>query len=286
MKKGFLLLVLALCLPLVSCRQHPLLREAQLLVEAQPDSALTLLEALPREELRSQREQARYDYLSATAFYRTYYFLDDPHALALNRAYHFKEVQRMRLSNLALLAAAILATLVLYFWARKAQTERLLQQEREENDHLLSAAEDLRRQMASLAGKKEGRGDALSTLDRLCEQYYIYEGTENLQPRILKEVRSIVEGLRSDPKAQRALEQSLNERCDDVMRRLRTTFPKWKEEDFLLYLFTASGFSSTTISTLLEKDKAYVYNRLYRLKERIKAADTPDRELFLRVVGG
>ena len=286
MKKGFLLLVLALCLPLVSCRQHPLLREAQLLVEAQPDSALTLLEALPREELRSQREQARYDYLSATAFYRTYFFLDDPHALSLNRAYHFKEVQRMRLSNLALLAAAILATLVLYFWARKAQTERLLQQEREENDHLLSAAEDLRRQMASLAGKKEGRGDALSTLDRLCEQYYIYEGTENLQPRILKEVRSIVEGLRSDPKAQRALEQSLNERCDDVMRRLRATFPKWKEEDFLLYLFTASGFSSTTISTLLEKDKAYVYNRLYRLKERIKAADTPDRELFLRVVGG
>jgi hypothetical protein len=151
---------------------------------------------------------------------------------------------------------------------------------------LLSAAEDLRRQMASLAGKKEGRGDALSTLDRLCEQYYIYEGTDNLQPRILKEVRSIVEGLRSDPKAQRALEQSLNERCDEVMRRLRTTFPKWKEEDFLLYLFTASGFSSTTISTLLEKDKAYVYNRLYRLKERIKAADTPDRALFLRVVGG
>lgn len=281
MRKAFLLLVL--CLPLVSCRQHPVLREAEALVETLPDSALTLLEALPREDLHAQRELARYDYLSATAFYNTYFFLDDAHVLALNRAYHFKEVQRMRLSNLALLAAAILATLVLYFWARKAQTERLLQQEREENDRLLSAAEDLRRQMAALSGKK---GDALSTLDRLCEQYYIYEGTENLQPRILKEVRSIVEGLRSDPKAQRALEQSLNERHDEVMRRLRAAFPKWKEEDFLLYLFTASGFSSTTISTLLEKDKAYVYNRLYRLKERIKGAETPDRELFLRVVGG
>ena len=70
------------------------------------------------------------------------------------------------------------------------------------------------------------------------------------------------------------------------MKRLRFAFPTLKEEDYLLYLFTASGFSSTTISTLLEKDKAYVYNRLYRLKERIKAADTPDRELFLRVVGG
>jgi hypothetical protein len=65
------------------------------------------------------------------------------------------------------------------------------------------------------------------------------------------------------------------------MTRLRAAFPKWKEEDFLLYLFTASGFSSTTISTLLEKDKPYVYNRVYRLKERIKSADTTDKELFL-----
>lgn len=278
----FWALALLVCLPLVSCGQHPVLREAESLVEALPDSALTLLEALPREQLRTEREQARYDYLSATAFHNTYFFLDDAHALALNRAYHFKEVQRMRLSNLALLAAAILATLVLYFWARKAQTERLLLQEREENDKLLSAAEDMQRQMAALSVKKEGRGgEALSTLDRLCEQYYIYEGTENLQPRILKEVRSIVEGLRSDPKAQRALEQSLNERREDVMKRLRSAFPKWKEEDFLLYLFTASGFSSTTISTLLEKDKAYVYNRLYRLKERIKASDSPDAAFFL-----
>ena len=274
--KRFLLL-LGLALLACSCRQHPVLREAQALVEVMPDSALTLLEGLPREALKTQGEQARYDYLSATAFYRTYYFLDDSHALALNRAYHFKEVQRMRLSNLALLVAAILATLVLYFWARKSQTERLLLQEREENDRLLSAAEDLQKRMAALQVKKDSRGT--DTLDRLCEQYYIYEGTENLQPRILKEVRSIVEGLRSDPRAQRALEQSLDERSDGVMRRLRAAFPKWKEEDFLLYLFTASGFSSTTISTLLEKDKPYVYNRLYRLKERIKG--TPEAAFFL-----
>ena len=121
----------------------------------------------------------------------------------------------------------------------------------------------------------------LGTLDRLCEQYYVFEGTENLQPRILNEVRSIVEGLRSDPLAQKALEQALNESADNVMVQLRAAFPKWKEEDFLLYLFAASGFSSTTISTLLGKDKPYVYNRLYRLKERIKNTPSDGQELFL-----
>ena len=74
----------------------------------------------------------------------------------------------------------------------------------------------------------------------------------------MKEVRSIVEGLRNDPSAQKSLESALNESADNVMVKLREAFPKWKEEDYLLYLFAASGFSSTTISTLLEKDKPYV----------------------------
>ncbi len=185
---------------------------------------------------------------------------------------------------LALLVTAILATLVLYFWARKAQLEKQLLEEREENERILSAAEDLRSRLRSLERRQDRSKnslDGIGTLDRLCEQYYIYEGTENLQPRILKEVRSIVEGLRKDPAAQKMLEQSLDDSSDKVMSKLREAFPKWKEEDFLLYLFSASGFSSTTISTLLEKDKPYVYNRLYRLKERIKSSGTPHRNLFL-----
>jgi hypothetical protein len=185
---------------------------------------------------------------------------------------------------LALFITAVLATLVLYFWARKAQLEKQLLEEREENERMLSTAEDLRSRLRSLErrqGKSKASLSGLDTLDRLCEQYYVYEGTDNLQPRILKEVRSIVEGLRNDPSAQKSLEQALNESADNVMVKLREAFPKWKEEDFLLYLFAASGFSSTTISTLLEKDKPYVYNRLYRLKERIKSAAPEHLDLFL-----
>lgn len=185
---------------------------------------------------------------------------------------------------LTLFVTAVLATLVLYFWARKALLEKQLLQEREENERIMSVAEDLQKRLGKLQEeRKGGTGTALGTdmLDRLCEQYYVYEGTENLHGRILKEVRAVVEGLRSDPSVQRSLEQSLDRRSDQVMTRLRAAFPKWKEEDFLLYLFTASGFSTTTISTLLEKEKPYVYNRIYRLKERIKNAETTDKELFL-----
>ena len=182
---------------------------------------------------------------------------------------------------LALLITAILATLVLYFWARKAQLEKQLLEEREENERMMSVAEDLQNRLWNIEKRSTVKDKSLDTLNRLCEQYYVYEGTDNLQPKILKEVRSIVEGLRADSGVQKQLEQSLDAGNDQVMTRLRAAFPKWKDEDFLLYLFSASGFSSTTISTLLEKDKPYVYNRLYRLKERIKNADTPDKALFL-----
>ena len=193
--------------------------------------------------------------------------------------------QRVRfrlLVLLVLLAGAAVAAGYLYL---RAMQRRKLEAEISQKERLMTLAEDLQAKLGSrkeAATRKVRKGiDGFGALERLCEQYYIYEGTDNLQPKILGEVRSIVEGLRSDPSTQRALEQSLDRRSNHVMQRLRATFPKWKEEDFLLYLFIASGFSSTTVSTLLEKDKPYVYNRLYRLKERIKASGCPDKALFL-----
>lgn len=184
---------------------------------------------------------------------------------------------------LFLLVTAILATLVLYLWARKAQLQKQLLEQQEENDRILSTAEDLRGRLSALQGRrKEGaEGIGLDVLDRLFEQYYIHEGTENLQSGVLKEVRSLVDGLRGDSKLRQSLERTLNERHDQVMKRLRSAFPTLKEEDYLLYLFTVAGFSSTTISTLLEKDKPYVYNRLYRLKERIRSTEIVDKEFLL-----
>ena len=196
-----------------------------------------------------------------------------------------RSIEKARLRTWALLffVVAVLATLLLYLWARKVQTEKQLLLETEENDRVMSIAEDLQNRLSLLQGmRRGGRSDiGLDMLDRLCEQYYVYEGTSSLQPKILKEVRSLVEGLRADDKVQKNLEQSLNESHDQVMKRLRAACPKWKEEDYLLYMFTVAGFSSTTISTLLEKDKPYVYNRLYRLKERLKASDVPDRDFLL-----
>ena len=184
---------------------------------------------------------------------------------------------RLKLWLLALAALMVVAALVLAYLFYRSEQQRLLNEEIAERDRYMSIAEDLRNKLAL---RPEGPG--FDALERLCEQYYIYEGTENLQPKILKEVKAIVGGLRSDKKVQQGLEDMLDETKDGVMTKLRREFPTWKDDDFLLYSFTAAGFSSTTISALMEKEKSVIYNRVWRLKGRISNSDSSLKEFFLK----
>ena len=189
--------------------------------------------------------------------------------------------ERIRLIALALFFLAITASLVWYFKARKIAIEQELEQTRAEAEESMAIAEDLK---ARLTAMKDNSPAGTDVLERLCAQFYVNEGSDRLQGSIVKEVRSIIDGLRRDKAVQAKIEDSLNSAHNNVMNRLRESFPKWKEEDFHIYAYTAAGFSSTTIATLLEKDKPFVYNRLYRLKSRIQSSDLPDKDFFLEVL--
>lgn len=189
---------------------------------------------------------------------------------------------RLKLWVLALGAMLALAAVAAVYFVRKAEAKRKLEAEKLETEKYMNIAEDLQARLSRPVGKSGQKDvDRFNVLERLCEQYYVYEGTDNLQPKILKEVKSIIEGLRSDRKTQKGLENMLDQTMDGVMSRLRAEFPFWKEEDFLLFCFTAAGFSSTTISALMSKEKSVIYNRVWRLKGRISSSDSPQKEFFL-----
>ena len=63
-------------------------------------------------------------------------------------------------------------------------------------------------------------------LERLCEQYYVYEDTDKFQKKIILEIR--------------------------------------------LFCYIQAGFTPTMMSVLLRKDKSVVYNRVSRLKAKIR----------------
>ena len=193
---------------------------------------------------------------------------------------------RMILIRVIFIAALIVIIVVFQYLRLKDRRRREV--EKQENERILAIAEDLRARLddaesaaASASAEKNSMLEKIgfSVLERLCEQYYIYEGTDNLQPKLLKEAKSVIEDLRSDSGQ---LEKTLDIQKNNLVARFRAQFPKVKEEEVRLFTFLAAGFNSTTISTLMGKDKQNIYNKIWRLKTRISDSGVPDKDLFLR----
>lgn len=153
-------------------------------------------------------------------------------------------------------------------------------------DDTIALIEDFKRFSANLASQSQTdsrsetnqstekesfrTGSNYAILSRLCEQYYIYEGSEKLQKKIIAEVEEIINELRYDNGANTEFEGLLNNRQNNIMHRFRAEHPSLKEKDYRLYTYLAAGLSATTIAVLLGKEKSVVYNRISRLKKVIK----------------
>lgn len=93
---------------------------------------------------------------------------------------------------------------------------------------------------------------------------------DKFQLKIIQEVREIVTEFRHDQQTQKELEQWLDATQNNVVAKLRNSHPELKEEEIKLYCYIQAGFTPTMISVLLQKDKSVVYNRVSRLKAKIK----------------
>ncbi|MBQ8460908.1 MAG: hypothetical protein IJ543_00655 [Bacteroidales bacterium] len=197
------------------------------------------------------------------------------------------EAANERMLYIRIIFIIALVLIVLFFQYLRLRDRRRRDAEKLENERIMAIAEDLRARLedaeSAASAQKKSMLDkmGLNVLERLCEQYYIYEGTENLQPKLLKEAKSVIEDLRADSSQ---LEKTLDAQKNGIVARFKAQFPKIKEEDVRLFCFLAAGFNSTTISTLMEKDKQNIYNKIWRLKTRISESDAPDKDQFLQVI--
>lgn len=205
-------------------------------------------------------------------------YLQDREALASERL----RSQRLGTMALLLLLVAVGSTALWYLRARKIAAEKALAEEQAETERYIGIAEELRTRLGETSRRlRDTAAGKNEVLERLCEQYYVFEGTDKLQKNLLKEVKQAVEGLRDDKKVQARLERSVDAAHDGAASRLRAQLPNCKEEDIQLFVLAASGFSRTAMATLMDKEKGVVNNRLWRLKGRIADSDAPDKELLL-----
>ena len=184
-----------------------------------------------------------------------------------------------------IIIGAALIIVIISFRYLRLRDRRRREEQIHENERILSIAEDLQKRLSEAENNASSPESSmlekmgLGVLERLCEQYYIYEGTDNLQPKLLKEAKAVIDDLRQKPEQ---LERALDAQKNSLITNFKTQFPRCKEDDIRLFCLLSAGFNSTTISTLMGRDKQYIYNRIWRLKTRITESSAPDKEIFLK----
>ncbi len=69
------------------------------------------------------------------------------------------------------------------------------------------------------------------------------------------------------------------------MSKFNADFPNLMENDYLLFLYSIYGFSTSAIALFLGLDNVTgVYDRRKRLKNKIKASDSGNRQIYLAIL--
>lgn len=105
-------------------------------------------------------------------------------------------------------------------------------------------------------------------IDSLCQTYYESQGTKTERKAIIDKVKSEIESVRTDSFSE--MEQVVNDCRDNLLTKVKNSYPGIKTEDYTLLVFLASGLSTRTISLLINESVDVVYKRKSRLKSRLR----------------
>ena len=196
------------------------------------------------------------------------------------------------ISGIVIMALLIVIfSLIWYERNERLINEKRLDEEKAEREKYMSLAEELESKISSIKNEYDRKSTSktpsfakIGMLEKLCEQYYVYEGTENLQDKILKEVKNTINSLRENDEVIKELETALDNSSGGVVKRFREQLPNLKNDDIKLFILAASGFSSTAISAIIEKDKGVVYNRIWREKGKISASEAENKDEFIAFI--
>ena len=117
------------------------------------------------------------------------------------------------------------------------------------------------------------------TINRLCGDYFEMADTPALKKVIYNKVETEINRLK-ETKNIKALEETINQYCDNVMVKIDEQLPDLSEKERLLIIYLYSGMSARTICVLTDIQLKNFYMRRQRLKSKILASDAPDKELF------
>ena len=117
----------------------------------------------------------------------------------------------------------------------------------------------------------------------LCDQYLQFEGRNDAEGKIYRQVISMIDEIRKDSNNVAELENILNNDLDAIMSNLRSEI-KMKEIDYRVFSYLVIGFDATTISRLLDTTVNIIYIRKSRIKHYIESSDAVHKTQFMDMI--
>lgn len=185
--------------------------------------------------------------------------------------------ERVKREEVTLIGIIILLTAVgVILWMRQRIKIQSLQNETlmAEMSGLKNSIDLSRGDVGKLEMKLKGLLDnRFSLIDSLCQTYYETQGTITERRAIVDKVKNEIDLVRTDsfPK----IESVVNDCRDNILVKLKESYPDIKPEDYRLLVYLAGGLSTRTISLLMEETVEVIYKRKSRLKGRIKERVEP-----------
>lgn len=97
---------------------------------------------------------------------------------------------------------------------------------------------------------------------------------------VISSTQTLFEEIASGSEGQKKFEARINADLDDIVSKIRSDFPKLKDEDIRFICYLIVGFDTSTISFLMDISKENVRVKKHRLREKLNGYAGPNETLY------
>ena len=124
---------------------------------------------------------------------------------------------------------------------------------------------------------------------RFCEigKYYDAASSHRLESikekayhDVISSTQALFEEIASGSEGQKKFEARINADLDDIVSKIRSDFPKLKDDDIRFICYLIVGFDTSTISFLMDISKENVRVKKHRLREKLNGYSGPNENLY------
>ena len=97
---------------------------------------------------------------------------------------------------------------------------------------------------------------------------------------VISSTQALFEEIASGSEGQKKFEARINADLDDIVSKIRSDFPKLKDDDIRIICYLIVGFDTSTISFLMDISKENVRVKKHRLREKLNGYSGPNETLY------